>query len=267
MGEAYRQFFSIAGAQPLNGRQYLPGNFPNPVPSYATQDNKDSDAFRSHTRDLSRGRGPAPPNGVSNIQTQQPGIALSPRSQSSTGAVRSPAGLDVGLERRPSVTQGHYRQTSRAQGAYLQARNTGFVSSPATSPLSPETPSSVTSNAGLPDISNHTMLHRGVSSRRPTESTSSTANGSLHSSTTSTLIGDQDMGDLGGGALTQRRLDRTQSVKARRGHDPQRSQSRHGQEQKSVGEYALHHLFNKVSEQLVQPTSYLLTRAVVRCAS
>ena len=64
------------------------------------------------------------------------------------------------------------------------------------------------------------------------------------------------MGDLGGGTLTQRRLDRTQSIKARRGHDPQRSQSRHNQEQKSVGEYALHHLFNKVSEQSVQMTSY-----------
>ena len=185
---------------------------------------------------------------MSNIQTQQPGIALSPRSQSSAGAVRSPAGLDVGLERQPSVTQGHYRQTSRAQGAYLQARNAGFVSSPATSPLSPETPVSAVSNAGLPDISKHTMIHRGVSSRRPIESTINTANGSLHGSSTSTLVGDQDMGDLNGGTSTQRRLDRTQSVKARRGHDVHRSLSRHSQEQKSVGEYALHHLFNKVRE-------------------
>lgn len=252
--EAYEQSFSTAGAQPLNGRQYLPGNNPSPGSSYTNQDNKDSDAFRSHTRDLSRGRGPATANGVPNIQTQQPGTTLSPRSQSSTGAARSPASLDVGLERQPSVTQGHYRQTSRAQGAYLQARNAGFVSSPATSPMSPETPSSATSTTGLPDTSNHTMIHRGVSSRRPTESTSSTANGSLHSSSTSTLVGDQDIGDPGGGASTHRRLDRTQSVKARRGHDLQRSQSRHSQEQKSVGEYALHHLFNKVSEQLVQVT-------------
>ncbi len=247
MGGTYSRLYSTAGAQSLNGRQYLPGNNPNPGISYANQENKDSDAFRSHTRDLSRGRGPTPANGVSNIQTQQPGTALSPRSQSSTGAARSPAGLDVGLERQPSVTQGHYRQASRAQGGYLQARNAGFVSSPATSPMSPETPSSASSNPGLPDISNHTMVHRGASSRRPTESTSSTA---------STLIGDQDIGDLSGGTLTQRRLDRTQSVKARRGHDPQRSQSRHSQEQKSVGEYALHHLFNKVSKYLVQMTSY-----------
>ena len=231
----------------MNGRQYLQGNNPNPGLSYINQDNKDPDAFRSHTRDLSRGRGPAPANGVSNIQTQQPGTALSPRSQSSTGAARSPVSLDVGLERQPSATQGHYRQASRAQGAYLQARNAGFVSSPAASPLSPETPSSASSNPGLPDISNHTMIHRGVSSRRPTESTSSTA---------STLIGDQDVGDLSGGTLTHRRLDRAQSVKARRGHDPQRSQSKQSQEQKSVGEYALHHLFNKVSDYLVQMTSF-----------
>ena len=248
--------FSTAGAQPLNGRQYLPGNNPNPSQPYTSQDSKDSDAFRSHTRDLSRGRGPAPANGVTNIQTQQPGIALSPRSQSSAGAVRSPAGLDVGIERQPSINQGHYRQTSRAQGAYLQARNAAFASSPATSPLSPETPSSATSTSGAPDISNHTMINRGVSSRRPNELTSGTAHGSLHNSSSSTLIGDQETGDLSGGTLTQRRLDRTQSVKGRRGHDPQRSQSRHSQEQKSVGEYALHHLFNKVSEPLVQVTSH-----------
>ena len=104
-------------------------------------------------------------------------------------------------------------------------------------------------------MSNHTIVHRGVSSRRPTESTSGTAHSSLHSSS-STLVGDQDVGDLNGGMIPQRRLDRTQSVKARRGHEPQRSHSRHGQEQKSVGEYALHHLFNKVREQLVQMTLY-----------
>lgn len=188
------------------------------------------------------------------MQIQQPGNTLSPRSQSSAGAVRSPAGLDVGIERQPSVTQGHYRQTSRTQGAYLQARNPAFASSPASSPLSPETPSPATLNSGVHDISNHTMISRGVSSRRPTESTSSTAHGSLHSSSSSTLVGDQDMGDSNAGTSTQRRLDRTQSVKGRRGHGPQRSQSRHSQEQKSVGEYALHHLFNKVSEELVQMT-------------
>ena len=250
---------STAGAQPLNGRQYLPGNNPNPSPSYANQDIKESDAVRSHTRDPSRGRGPAPGNGVSNIQTQQHGIALSPRSQSSAGATRSPAASDVGIERQPSVTQGHhqhYRQTSRAQGTYLQARSAAFASSPATSPLSPETSSPATSSSGVPDLSNYTMINRGVSSRRPTELASGTAHGSLHSSSSSTLVGDQDMGDLNGGPTTQRRLDRTQSVKGRRGHDPQRSQSRHSQEQKSVGEYALHHLFNKVSEQLLQMTWY-----------
>ena len=236
--------FSTAGAQPLNGRQYFPSNNPNPTPPYPAQDNKDTDAFRSHTRDPSRGRGPAPANGVSNIQTQQSGIALSPRSQSSAGSGRTHAGLDVGLERQPSVSQGHHRQASRAQGTYLQARNAAFSSSPATSPLSPETPSPATSNPGVSDISNHTMIHRGMSVRRPPESTS-------HSSSSSTLIGDQDTGDMGSGASTQRRLDRTHSVKGRRGHNPQRSQSRHGQEQKSVGEYALHHLFNKVSNQLI----------------
>lgn len=248
--------FSAAGAQPLNGRQYLPGGNPNPSPSYANQDSKESDVFRSHTRDLSRGRGPAPANGVSNIHTQQPGTALSPRSQSSAGAVRSPAGSDVGIERQPSVTQGHYRQTSRAQGTYLQARNPAFASSPITSPLSPETSSPATSSSGAPDLSNHTMANRSVSSRHPTESASGTAHGSLHSSSSSTLVGDQDLGDLNGGTTTQRRLDRTHSVKGRRGHDPQRSQSRHSQEQKSVGEYALHHLFNKVSDWLVQMSSY-----------
>lgn len=88
------------------------------------------------------------------------------------------------------------------------------------------------------------MLRRGASIRRPNESSSGTANGLPHNSSISTSSADQDVTEMNNGPATQRRLDRTQSTKARTGHGHHRSQSRQ-QEQKSVGEYALHHLFNK----------------------
>lgn len=241
-------------AQPMNGRQYAPANSPNPLPSsYATQgqqDVKDSDHARSHVRDLSgsRGRGPALPSiAISNIQSQQANSTTSPRSQSSASAVRSPTGLNGTLERRPSATQSHYRQPSRAHSNYPQSRNAIFLASPATSPLSPDTPGSAISNASLPDFSNYTMIRRQTSVRWPGDSPSTTANNSMHgSSVPSTLGGDRDLGDAIDGTVV-RRNDRTQTSKSRTGHSHHRSQSRHHQEQKSVGEYALHHLFNKVS--------------------
>lgn len=59
--------------------------------------------------------------------------------------------------------------------------------------------------------------------------------------------------------LGQKRVDRAQSAKGRRGHGHHRSQSKqqHLQEQKTVCEYALHHLFNSVSSSTLYDTKYL----------
>ena len=240
---------SIVGATTtMNGRQYAPGSNPNFPPPYSLQqDPNDADFSRSHIRDLSgsRGRGPAPADmNTFNIQPQSASTLRSPRSQSSVGAARSPA-VPNALERRPSASQGHHRQASRAHG-YQQSRNAIFLASPATSPLSPDTPGSAISNVGIPDLSSLPMLRRGASLRHPSEDSGNIMDGSNHSSPKSTLVEERDMGQANHGTSTQKRIDRAQSSKARRGHSHHRSQSKSQQEQRSVGEYALHHLFQRV---------------------
>lgn len=240
---------STAGVQLLNGRQYAPNSSPI-LASYTTaqQEAKDFDNSRSHVRDLSvsRGRGPAPTTIAT--QLQQPGLIASPRSQSSLGRARSPAGLNGGLERRPSASQAHFCQASRPNGSYQQSRNAMFVSSPVTTSLSPETPGSANVDASLPDFSSLTVIRQGTSLRHQNNPPSATANGdSTHSSTTSTLIGDRDLAETNSPSSIQKRSDRAPTSRTRRGHSHHRSQSKHSQEQKSVGEYALHHLFNQVS--------------------
>lgn len=62
-----------------------------------------------------------------------------------------------------------------------------------------------------------------------------------------TLV-EKDIMDPAAGA-TQRKVDRPQISKPRNEHSHHRSNSRHYQEQKTVGEYSLHHLFNKFLPQ------------------
>lgn len=240
----------------MNGRQHVSGNGPNPLPSYPTQaqqDTKDADHSRSHVRDLSgsRGRGPALPNiAVSNMQSQQANSGISPRSQSSASVARSPASLNGTLERRPSATQNHYRQPSRAHSNYPQSRNALFLTSPTTSPLSPDTPGSASTNASQSDFSNYTMGRRQASVRYPNESTTALNAAMPTSSALASSNGDRDVGDVINSTSVQKRTERSGTSKSRSGHHHHRSQSKHRQEQKSVGEYALHHLFNKVSLRL-----------------
>ena len=225
------------------------GNGSHPLPPshtvQAQQDLRDVEHPRSHARDLSgsRGRGPALPNiAISNMQSQQTNSGISPRSQSSASAARSPASLNGTLERRPSASQNHFRQPSRAHSNYPQSRNAIFVASPTISPLSPETPSSASTNASQTDFSNYTMARRQASVRYPVEP-ATTLNTAIQTSSTN---GDRETGDAQDGALVQKRVERTLTSKSRNADHHRRSQSKHHHEQKSVGEYALHHLFNKV---------------------
>lgn len=180
------------------------------------------------------------------MQAHQANSTISPRSQSSASTARSPAGLNGTLERRPSANQNHYRQPSRAHSNHPQSRNAIFVTSPTTSPLSPDTPGSASTNASIPDFSNYSMVRRQASVRYPSDL--STMNKSTQNSSVSSIsLGDRETSDPNGGTGDQKRNDRAQSSKSRSGHKHHRSHSKHHQEQKSVGEYALHHLFNKVS--------------------
>ena len=183
---------------------------------------------------------------TSTFQTQQ---VVQTQSQRSHSSARSPASAsNGGTERKKSVTNGHYRQGSKLQGPYHHSRNASFVNSPATSPLSPQPTGGTAANAGLAsDFTSLTMIYHGAHEHRAADSSSGTVDGSMHTSSTSTLVGDRDAGDIQNTMLTQRRIDRTHSSRTRREHGHQRSQSRQ-QEQKTVGEYALHHLFNSVSD-------------------
>lgn len=251
--------FLTAGAHP-GKRLYAPANGLNQSPHHTSLAQPDATGIdvprsASHARDpsASRGRGPELFNmNTSTLQTQQAEQPLSARSQSTAGITRSPAGLNNGgLERHNSVTHGHFHQASKVQAPYQHSRNASFVNSPATSPLSPhQLTRSASINLGItPELSGHKTFHHGPSDLRSSDSLSSTPNGSLHTSSTANLTSDRDATDAANVMLTQKRVDRTHSSKPRRSHSHQRSHSRqqHHQEQKTVSEYALHHLFNSVS--------------------
>ena len=174
---------------------------------------------------------------------------MSSRSQPTVGGVNQPQDLINGLDHRPQAAHGHYRHNSKAQGHYQHSRNTSYVNSPATSPLSPQVGGSYSANgAGAPEYSSLTIIHHGTSNRRPTESATSTVIAVSNHSSTSTLVGDREQGDGSAITNTQRRVDSGSSGRVRRGHSHHRSQSKQQfmQEPTTVGEYALQHLFEAV---------------------
>ena len=183
-----------------------------------------------------------------NLQTQQHGP---PVTQTMSATTRTPGGLEhrAALERRPSATTPqHYRHPSKTSSS----RNAIFINTPTTSPLSPEL-DPVPDASIIPDF--NTMMRRGASRRRPSASPSTTAHGSGSSSST-TLFGD---GDASSTSSALKKLDRTQSIKHIKEHSHHRSRSRNQQEQKTVGEYALHHLFNKFNSQ----TDYKIKQCIM----
>jgi hypothetical protein len=149
----------------------------------------------------------------------------------------------AGLERKPSASYGHHRQTSIVHGVQ-HSRNASFVTN-TPSPLSPQAISAA--GSGLGSILDPAHLEP------PNLVLNSFRNGDnrgTFSSQTSTLVGDKALPSPGtpNDASFAKKLDRTQSVKARRDHSHHHSHSRHqpSTESKTVEEYALHHLFNSV---------------------
>jgi len=178
------------------------------------------------------------PSGVNPSVLQQGGPALSPRSQSSN---RSPAGLNVAMERRPSLTQNHYRHASKAHGLFAHSRNTSFVNSPATSPLSPSN-----GTTAVPEFSSLTMHQPGNKDPRPSDSPSNISN----MGSASTLTPNQEVGDTSNSGQTKRRLERSGGNSTRRGHSNHHSQTKHQHANKpqTVTEWTIYHLFVSVSQ-------------------
>lgn len=229
--------------QPAKARPPGTVNTPLQLPPYtspALPESKALDEARNQaplqTSNLTRGRLPGPPHVSAMAAGPAVSQIMSPRSQSSAATARSPTAPNRAMERRPSVTQA-YHHTNKSYGGYQHARNGSFVLSPATSPLSPYIVSA--------DYASITMNYHGTPDLRPKEPPSSTLNGSTPLTPTSAV--DREVADGAPTTLTQRRPDRTHNGKLRRAHSHQRSHSRqHHQEQKTVGEYALHHLFTSV---------------------
>ncbi|CAJ2513686.1 Uu.00g018050.m01.CDS01 [Anthostomella pinea] len=179
------------------------------------------------------------------------GIPESPRSASSSrsAGLRSPTsrqGLGGILDRladQKTGAYGHHRQTSIVHG--IQHSRNGSLSS-SSSPLSPQMIAAV--GAGMPPerpemptmpsmVRQDSDLSTG--SRPPTAMSGTTAN-----TTSQPLERTLSVSESGANTLTQRRVVRTHS-RARRDHAHQQSHSsrHHKDEQKTVGEYALHVLF------------------------
>lgn len=153
------------------------------------------------------------------------------------------------LERRPSQ-YAHNRNTSMINGVQ-HSRNTSYVNSPATSPLS-----------------EHAQVIAGLDGAIMSQD-SITAAFSAHGVTTSTGAANGFAGAglspvaLVDSSSTQRKPERAASRSSRKGHVHHRSQSRHHQqhphELKTVGEYALHHLFNSFVGQADQKIIQCMT--------
>lgn len=155
-----------------------------------------------------------------------------------------PAGYDVGLERRPSNSYGHHRQTSIVHGMQ-HSRNTSMAgSTTSASPLSPELIASLGrggfDEAGLPtkldQLDSHTNFQTSAGM-----ATSHGAQGTL------STIQDNDIDDVLKGSpasITHKRMNSGGMARRERSHS--RSHSKHHTDSKTVGEYALHHLFNSV---------------------
>ena len=234
--------YRTAGDLSFSTRQYAAMNGPNATAPYMPsqqQDHSQTDPLRAFGHEPSSLRGRAPTMGSSSnppLAPQQTGPAS---TQSSTTPNRT------GLERKPSGTAAHYRQASKTHGNNSQSRNALLVSSTQNGSGNPDV-------EPLPEGSSfsdyNTMIRRGASRRRPSASPSTTLNGSVSTTSSATLLPDRDNGDSNNTLPTARRLDRSQSSKNRKERSHHRSRSRNQMplEQKTVGEYALHHLFNKV---------------------
>lgn len=189
------------------------------------------------------------PSSASREPSQTRGRALtassrttkSPRSQTpavfAASSNSSPDRTVGTLERKPSGSYAHNRNTSIVHGIQ-HSRNTSFVNSPATSPLSPQAIAAAGATLDGAVMSQESIAEAFVANGMiPGAHPASTAAGPSASTV-----------PAGDGSVPQRKPERAPSARSsRRGHNQQRSSSRHPQnahELKTVGEYALHHLFN-----------------------
>lgn len=205
-------------------------------------------SLAAHSRETSGVRGRAPDPSMLTSSTLQPQQLrrTDSHSKSPEPSAGRPgaAAYDVTLERRPSNSYGHHRQTSIVHGIQ-HSRNPSLAAS--SSPLSPELIASLGRNGGLDSENTGTGRPEqpGMHSYQ-----SAGNNGTGHPAPRQLgTIDDQIANGAPNGSSANplhRRMNSTGAQWRDRSHS--RSQSKHHHpESKTVGEYALHHLFNSVS--------------------
>ncbi|KAF1944366.1 hypothetical protein EJ02DRAFT_452480 [Clathrospora elynae] len=147
------------------------------------------------------------------------------------------------LERKASGSYAHNRNTSIVHGIQ-HSRNTSFVNSPATSPLSPQIIAAAGASFDGAAMSQESIADAfAVNGMQPGANSGSGYTGDVNTA--------------------HRKPERAPSARSsRKGHNHHRSQSRHPQhphELKTVGEYALHHLFNSFISQAEQKINQCMT--------
>ncbi|KAJ5102364.1 hypothetical protein NUU61_004586 [Penicillium alfredii] len=154
---------------------------------------------------------------------------------------RSP-GYEPGLERRPSNSYGHHRQTSIVHGMQ-HSRNPSMAGSTAsTSPLSPELIASL-GRGGFDDTAVPGRMDQlDGTANYPTPNAIAAAHGLQGA--LSTIQDTDSIGAMDGLPVNMAHKRMNSGGKSRRERSHSRSHSKHHSESKTVGEYALHHLFN-----------------------
>lgn len=226
--------------------KFSPGSFP-PLDEVDEHDEHDwhstvrrnpveHPGFRSipHSREPSAEKispGPAPLHLTSpRLQASQPRAGL-------TGIVERP--IDP-----KSASYGHHRQTSIVHG--IQHSRNGSLASSSSSPLSPQmiaaAGAAMASDRGEP----YPVLRIDD---EPAQSRPGTSLSNAPTITSMPQVPEKTtLPDSTSYSATTRRVERMQSVKSRRDHShhPSHSSRHHKDDQKTVGEYALHVLFTSV---------------------
>lgn len=212
-------------------------------PSVPTIPSRESSVTRGRAPTVSSQRGPP-------SRSQTPVVAISRERPSPD------AGVERKLERKPSQSYGHHRNTSIVHGIQ-HSRNTSFVNSPATSPLSPQIIAAA-GGAGPNGLDGPFMMPQDELSELPANISPSATNGGgrYHGTGPPSVSGDYRAYTEQQYRGEPRRLERTDSVRLKNTHVRSQSRHHHG---RTVGELALHHLFNAFVGQADQKINQCVT--------
>lgn len=206
-----------------------------------------------HSREPSAARGrPADPTTLAPTFHARRGHSGSKSPEVSAG---QPAAYEVGLERRPSNSYGHHRQTSIVHGMQ-HSRNTSMAGSTASaSPLSPELIASF-GQSSFEESASPAKLDQ-LDTAAAYQNPAPTATHGVSSPLSTIRDNDTDQTATGSPATAGHTRMNSKGKSGRRDRSHSQSHPKHPSESKTVGEYALHHLFNSVGALriIVGPTA------------